>query len=126
MLKPLNLGLELDFNIMKKKGVLFFLLFTSFVGLSQNEATRYSNIQADLFYGILIEHDKSLDNAIQGNPYGFLVSWNQINDKNMGILFIELLNYYRMTKQLSKGIKVSLIFEKHINSLFAENSYYFL
>jgi len=91
MLKLLNLGLELDFRTMKKKGILFFLLFTSFVIFSQNEITRYSNIQANLFYGVLIEHDKSLDNAIQGNPYGFLVSWNKINDKTSK--FNSLYNY---------------------------------
>ncbi|NLP58862.1 acyloxyacyl hydrolase [Lutibacter sp. B1] len=67
---------------MKKYYVIFPVLFLTFKTFSQNTTLRYSNFQTDLFIGIPIEHDKSLDKAIQGNAYGFLLSWNKVNSKN--------------------------------------------
>jgi hypothetical protein len=58
---------------------------------SQHSTINYNNLQTDFFYGFLIEHDKSLNEAIQGNPYGFLVSYNRINTTNNK--FNELYNY---------------------------------
>lgn len=68
---------------MKNYIILFFLLLNYFLGFSQNETTtKYNNIETTFFYGKLIEHDKALDNAIQGDPFGFIVSWNTINPNN--------------------------------------------
>lgn len=64
-----------------KKNILLLLLVVCAHVYSQNTTSYYSNLQADLFYGILIEHDTSLDTAIQGNTYGFLASWNKIENK---------------------------------------------
>lgn len=64
-----------------KNLVLVFLVFLITIPVfSQNESSNVSdNIQVDFFYGKLIEHDKKLKPAIQGNPYGFLISWNYKN-----------------------------------------------
>lgn len=67
---------------MKYYVVFLFSLLSYFSVLSQNESTRYSNFQSDFFYGYIIEHDKSLDEAIQGNGYGFLLSYNKVSTKN--------------------------------------------
>lgn len=48
----------------------------------QENETVYNNLQTDFFYGLLIEHDTSLDEAIQGNPYGFSISYNKVNSEN--------------------------------------------
>ena len=91
MLKLLNSVLELEFNYMKKQRILFIALILSFYTYSQSSNPKYSNVQAELFYGFLIEHDTSLDNAIQGNTYGFLASWNTVENKNTK--FNKLYNY---------------------------------
>ena len=66
---------------MKQFYLFFIAAFYTFHIFSQNEE-RYNNFQTDFFIGFPIEHDKSLDNAIQGNAYGFLLSWNKINPNN--------------------------------------------
>lgn len=72
--------------------VIFFLLtLSSFTVISQNDSTQYTSFQSDFFYGPLIEHDISLDEAIQGNAYGFLLSYNKISNKNTR--FNTLYNY---------------------------------
>jgi len=67
---------------MKKHLILLFALVSSTLLFSQENSTRFSSLQADLFYGIPIEHDNSLDEAIQGNAYGVLLSWNKVSNKN--------------------------------------------
>lgn len=68
---------------MKKQVILFLTIAIQALVFSQENLTRYSSIQADFFYAsIPIEHDKSLDEAIQGLAYGFLVSWNKATNKN--------------------------------------------
>lgn len=67
---------------MKKRIVLIYLIVVSFNAFSQDTNTYFSNLQTDLFYGFLIEHDTSLDTAIQGNTYGILASWNTVENKN--------------------------------------------
>ncbi len=65
---------------MNKYFLVFIILLLTVPVFSQNETTTISdNIQIDFFYGKLIEHDKKLKNAIQGNPFGFIVSWNYKN-----------------------------------------------
>jgi len=77
---------------MNKKYFLSFLLNLSFfVIFSQNEIDKFNNLQTDFFIGKPIEHDKKLDNAIQGNSYGFLLSWNENSTKNSK--FNTLFNY---------------------------------
>ncbi len=46
-------------------------------------------LEFNSFYGIAIEHDKSLHTAIQGNPFGFIISYNIKNTKEK-----EFLKYY--------------------------------
>jgi len=74
-----------------KKLLLFTIILSSYFCFSQNKNTLHSNFQADLFYGLLIEHDTSLDEAIQGNPYGFSLSYNKINPSNSK--FNQLYNF---------------------------------
>ena len=75
---------------MKKTILIFFLLFTVLVN-SQTETIRHNNIQTDFFFGRPIEHDKKLKDAIDGNSYGVLLSYNTINTKNT--TFNKLYNY---------------------------------
>ena len=63
---------------MKKLILTFFLLFTLLVN-AQTETIEYNNIQTDFFFGRPIEHDKKLKDAIDGNSYGILFSYNAIN-----------------------------------------------
>ena len=75
---------------MKDLIFVFFILFT-LQGFSQTETGKYNNIQADFFFGRPIEHDKKLKDAIEGNSYGVLFSFNKINQKNNK--FNKLYNY---------------------------------
>lgn len=75
---------------MKKIIIIFFLLFSVLVS-SQTETKKYNNIQTDFFYGKPIEHDKKLKNAIDGNSYGILLSFNTVSTKNT--TFNKLYNY---------------------------------
>jgi len=62
---------------MKNLIVLFFLCAGHLVAHSQ------SNVQVDAVFGSLIEHDKKLANAIDGNASGVFVSWdNPSKDTN--------------------------------------------
>ena len=62
---------------MSKYILTFYLVLATVSVFSQEEAINTSNnIEFDFFYGKLIEHDKKLKPAIQGNPFGILVSWN--------------------------------------------------
>lgn len=67
------------------------LFFNCLVVFSQHNDDRFSNIQTEFFIGKPIEHDKKLDNAIQGNSFGVLVSWNKLNNKTTK--FNNLFNY---------------------------------
>jgi len=82
--KPLNLELASDYkkSLMKNYLFLFFVFFYSFLSFAQNFTKSSSYLQTDFFYGKLIEHDKKLKNAIQNNPYGFMLSWNTKNTEN--------------------------------------------
>lgn len=73
---------------MKNSLIFCFVFFNCFVIFSQNKS---HNIQTDFLFGKLIEHDKKLNNAIQGNPYGLLISWNNNSTKNTK--FNNLYNY---------------------------------
>ncbi|REE83177.1 lipid A 3-O-deacylase PagL [Lutibacter oceani] len=75
---------------MKNLIIVFFLLFT-LQGVSQNETFKYNNIQTDFFFGKPIEHDKKLKDAIEGNSFGVLLSFNTTNTKNTH--FNKLYNY---------------------------------
>ena len=66
---------------MKKYFILLvFLFLNSLQSFSQNEHKVFDSFQTDFFIGKPIEHDKKLDNAIQGNSYGLLLSWNKKNE----------------------------------------------
>lgn len=66
---------------MKTSIFVIFFCFT-FIGFSQSENVRYNNIQTDFFFGRPIEHDKILKEAIEGNSFGVLLSFNTISTKN--------------------------------------------
>ncbi len=66
---------------MKNLILTFFLLF-SFIVSSQTETIKHNSIETDLFFGRPIEHDKKLKDAIDGNSYGVLLSFNAISTKN--------------------------------------------
>ena len=74
-----------------KKIHTLIVLFYCFIGFSQEKESNLNNIQIDGFYGIAIEHDKKLENAIDGNPFGVLVQFNFSNSKNT--TFNKLYNY---------------------------------
>jgi len=65
-----------------KNLILTFSLLFSLIVSSQTETIEYSNFQTDFFFGIPIEHDKKLKDAIDGNSYGVLLSFNAISTKN--------------------------------------------
>lgn len=76
-----------------KKNILYliFILLNCSVIFSQNDAERYTSLQTEFFYGKPLEHDKKLENAVQGNSYGFLLSWNNISNEENN--FNKLYNY---------------------------------
>ncbi len=76
---------------MKNFLFIFFIFSTIYVSVSQNTVVKHENVQLNFFYGKLIEHDKKLKNAIQNNPFGFMVSWNTVSSKNSK--FNNLFNY---------------------------------
>lgn len=77
---------------MRKYFILIIALYSNyFVVFSQNEENRFNSIQTDFFIGKPIEHDKKLNNAIQGNSYGILLSWNKTTSNPSE--FNKLYNY---------------------------------
>jgi len=65
------------------KNKIFILIFclTAFIVSSQSSYNKYSALETEFFVGKLIEHDKLLKNAIDGNPFGFFITYNTINSK---------------------------------------------
>lgn len=53
---------------------LFYILI--FATLSSIAQEKHSFFDFDSFYGVALEHDKSLSTAIQGNPYGFIAAYS--------------------------------------------------
>lgn len=76
---------------MKNYTLLFFIFLYSILSFSQNYTNTNAYLQTDFFYGKLIEHDKKLKNAIQNNPYGFMLSFNTKNTESS--TFNTLYNY---------------------------------
>ncbi|MEE9348444.1 MAG: acyloxyacyl hydrolase [Flavobacteriaceae bacterium] len=56
---------------MKIKQIILLLFIAT-----QTYAQQKSYLDIESFYGIVIEHDKSLKTAIQGNPYGLIMGYN--------------------------------------------------
>jgi len=73
-------------NIILSVSVLFTVLVSS-----QTKTIKHTSIQTDFFYGRPIEHDKKLKDAIDGNSYGILLSFNKTSTKNT--TFNKLYNY---------------------------------
>jgi len=64
-----------------KKHIIYIVLgFTLTSAFAQKK--QYHFMDVDAFYGIALEHDKSLATAIQGNPFGFIIGYNIKNAKN--------------------------------------------
>ncbi len=67
--------------------IALFILFC--VAKNTFAQSKPSFLETNVFYGIALEHDKSLKTAIQGNPYGIMLSYNVQNTKKK-----EWLSYY--------------------------------
>ena len=63
------------------KTVIIYLLFGFCLFRAFAQKKHYTFLDIDSFYGMAIEHDKSLATAIQGNPYGILIGFNLKNAK---------------------------------------------
>jgi len=74
---------------MKQKIYILFLILSS--SISAQNSSFFKSIEGDFFIGKNIEHDKSLNQAIQGNSYGFMVLLNAKNNQNSK--FNSLYNY---------------------------------
>jgi len=73
-----------------KKILAILTFFLSILTNAQTEE-RSNSLSVDFFKGIIIEHDSSLKTAIQGNPFGVLLSYNYV--KNEQSDFNNLYNY---------------------------------
>lgn len=62
------------------KRIVYILIFITFNINAQNKKHHYFDF--DTFYGIALEHDKSLATAIQGNPFGFIAGYSITNTSN--------------------------------------------
>ena len=67
------------------------ILFLFSKGNAQETMMGSRTFETDFFYGMPIEHDKKLNNAIQGNSFGVLVSWNKVTTEPSE--FNKLYNY---------------------------------
>lgn len=57
---------------------IIFLLFVSFSLLSfSQKKTNFSYIQANYFYGNILEHNKNVGHFLVDHPTGFMLSWNK-------------------------------------------------
>lgn len=61
---------------MKKQLSIFFLLFTSLI-FSQEEELKPISIEADYFYGSILEHNPDISHLITDHPTGFVLSLNR-------------------------------------------------
>ncbi len=59
------------------KNIIYLLIF--FSSILVINAQKNSFLDVDLFYGVVLEHDKSLQTAIQGNPFGIILGYNLKN-----------------------------------------------
>jgi len=76
---------------MTRKIKTYFFIWFILMNIVLYSQNKNAFIEMNSFYGIAIEHDKSLDTAIQGNPFGFMVSYNVIS--NQKTEFTQLYNY---------------------------------
>ena len=67
------------------------LFLVSTITYCQTNERINQTFQTDFFYGKPIEHDKKMDNSIQGNSYGFMLSYNYVKNENS--TFNNLYNY---------------------------------
>ena len=74
---------------MKKVLVIFFLCISTLI--SAQQSSMHNSVSVDFFGGIIIEHDSSLETAIQGNPFGVLLSYNYVKPESSD--FNNLYNY---------------------------------
>jgi len=63
------------------KGIIIYILLGLSVVSIYAQKKQYSFMDIEAFYGIALEHDKSLETAIQGNPFGFIIGYNLKNVK---------------------------------------------
>lgn len=73
-----------------KKVLIIFVLCSTLTSIAQTNEARNS-LSIDFFGGIVIEHDSSLETAIQGNPFGVFLSYNYVKPESSD--FNNLYNY---------------------------------
>ena len=61
------------------KKLTFYILIAIFILNATAQEKKSKFIDIDAFYGVVLEHDKSLATAIQGNPFGFIAAYNVKN-----------------------------------------------
>ena len=72
-----------------KYHLIYILIFLSLSGLAQEKKHTY--LDTDCFYGIALEHDKSLATAIQGKPYGKIFAYSIKNTSDAA--WLKYYNY---------------------------------
>ncbi len=77
MQKVSNLVLDTDLINMKKTFTILYLLIVSFLFAQEQDHYWSTN----LFYGTALEHDTSLKEVIDGNPFGIELSYTSRNTK---------------------------------------------
>ncbi|MCF4101997.1 acyloxyacyl hydrolase [Gillisia sp. M10.2A] len=65
-----------------KKITLWLLLVSCSVAFSQNEVKKYFSLEANYFYGTIVEHNPDIAHLITGHPTGFILG---INRKTYGL-----------------------------------------
>jgi hypothetical protein len=73
---------------MKKR--VFYISILLVLSLNAQEK-KHSYFDTDCFYGMALEHDKSLETAIQGNPYGKIFGYSIKNTSNAN--WLKYYNY---------------------------------
>lgn len=76
---------------MKQFRLFLITVVLNISAFSQQYTERFNNFQTDFFVGQHLEHDTSLKDAIQGNSFGVLLSYNYTNTKSSK--FNTLFNY---------------------------------
>ena len=108
---------------MKRIAPCLFFLFGLFLQAQQEKPEKYFSLDANYFYGTIMEHNPDIAHLITGHPTGVILSWNQ---KTYGLKDWERrYNYpdfgYSFTYQDMKNQYLGETF-----GLYAHFSFYFL
>ncbi|AVR45495.1 deacylase [Christiangramia fulva] len=62
---------------MKKIAPVFFLLSTLFALGQENEIPKFHSLDANFYYGSIVEHNPDISHLITGHPTGFILTYNR-------------------------------------------------